>query len=395
MKPIATDKIRNALGNGLWQLIPSVATLLLSLLTVRLFSAEIWGAIVSVIVIQQIANSIAAWGNKDFLQREMARNASRFHDCFTAFFRQRLLVLALVLAAVFICRIVPQAYFVPFSLMVLGRFLQQSFDIAVVRERRFAFAVWLEVLFLAGQLAGILALHRIGATVPQLLALFWIPLVLKGIVLCIVFRGYFSTGKTDGLLLRPSFFFAMMGLSGLVHGKVDLLLVSVTLDDATLGKYQIITGFLWNIQSVALYVSSPYIHNFYRLNESSQNQYALTLKRLGFIVVPLGVIAMVLLLRLAFRIEVEWNLMAAFVLFGMASFIYLPWIFRLNQRQCEHRVLMANLGGTALLAVLILSADHLLGLTLERVIWIVSIHQALVAAIVFLAHKKPKTCVAS
>lgn len=390
MKTVTLSKLQNAVGNGLWQLIPSVATLLLSLFVVRLFSASVWGVIVSIIVIQQITNAILSWGNKDFLQRELAENISKFTERFSILFKDRFFLLLLILPILYCCRFIDAVYFFPFSLWVFGRFLQQSFDIIIIKERKFSLAVIIEIITVILQVFGILILHyRNVADITTLLMVFWLPILLKGLLFSILFRSYFVFKKSNALL-GQSFFFAMLSLTGLVHSKIDLLLISISLDHDTLGKYQIITGFLWNIQSIALYVSSPYIHNFYRLNADAQKNYATLLNRLGFWVVPIGVIGMTLLLQYAFKITIDWKIILASLVFGMMSFIYLPWIFQINQQKKEYLVLMMNGTGIFVLAGLLMLVKLVYGLTLENTIIIITIHQIFLAFAAFILHKNSK-----
>lgn len=374
----------------MWQLIPSVATLLLSLLVVRLFSTSIWGNIVSIIVVQQITNSVLSWGNKDFLQRELAGNISKFGLHFTTLFTERFFLFLLILPGLYYFNIIDSAYFISFLLLVFGRYLQQSFDIIIIKERKFSLAVTLEITTVFAQIIGLFLLYHFGETeITKLLIVFWLPTVIKGLILFVLFRKYFVFEKTR-FLMGSSFFFAMLSLTGLVHSKIDLLLISVSLDHNTLGKYQIITGFLWNIQSVALYVSSPYIHNFYRMNVESQKNYATLLKKLGFWMAPIGVIGMTLLLEFAFHIKINWVIILASLVFGMMSFIYLPWIFQINKKKKEHLVLLMNCIGILILIALLLIVKSVWGLTLENTIVIVTVHQVFLTLVAFILNKTSK-----
>ena len=382
------NKLKASIGNGIWQLLPSMGTMLLSLLIVRLFDAAIWGSMVGVIVVQQILNSIISWGNKDFLQRELASNHIEFKFSFNAFFQERFVVFLLAIACFAIFGWINYSYFLGFTVLVFAKFLQQSFDVIVLKEKRFLLVSFLEVVFLIIQILLLAYLWRIGGTNPSsLLMVFWLPSLIKSLVLMIVFRDYFALKITNGTFLRKSFFFGLITFSGLVHSKIDLLLISKLLDSASLGKYQIILAFLWNIQSIAMYVSGPYVHNFYRLNESSQINYAKFLKRLSYWIVPVGVFTMIAILYFVLHIKVSVAIVAASLLFSVMSFIYLPWIFQLNQRKQESRVLILNIIGIFILISFILTVNHFMRLTLENMIWIVTIHQLFITAMAWAANK--------
>ncbi|MFT3793556.1 hypothetical protein [Flavobacterium sp.] len=389
------NKLPHILGNGLWQMMPSVFTLLLSLAVVRLFDASVWGKIVAIVVVQQIVSSIVSWGNKDFLQRQLAQHTAQFSRQFSALLVQRLLLLVAVLPLVYFSGWIPADCFVAFSLLVLGRFAQQSFDILILRDKRFKTAIALELLFLALQLAALVLMRNTTADLSGLLMVFWIPTLCKSLVLCVVFRQDFDFGSFSRPLLPGAFFFALLSLSGLVHSKIDVLLVSRLLDDETLGKYQIIMAFLWNIQSVAMYISGPYVPNFYRLNEVARGNYSVWLRKIGFLVVPLGVTAMLVLLYFAFGIATNASIVLASLLFSMSSFVYLPWILQLNKENRENEVLFINIFGTATLIGLVVSASRWWHLGLEQLLWIVTFQQFLITAVAFAAHKKTRICVPS
>ena len=80
----------------------------------------------------------------------------------------------------------------------------------------------------------------------------------------------------------------------------------------------------------------------------------------------------------------------ASLVFSIASFIYLPWIFQINLRKEEHRVLIINIVGTLLLMGLFLGINKFWGLTLEITLWIVAVHQILITLMVFAANKKTR-----
>lgn len=390
---VKTARIWNPVGNGVWQLMPSAATLVLSFFIVRFFSASIWGSIVAVLIVQQIINGILTWGNKDYLQREIASNQADFKSVFSGLFRERFVLFFLITTLVLLTGWIDRNYLTAFVLLVFGRFLYQSFDILIVKERKFLLVISLEIITLAGQIITLILLSKKGnVDINLLLLLFWSALLIKSFVLFAIFRKYFVWHKNKEIQLFKSFSFAMLNISGLLHSRIDILLISRLLTPEILGKYQIITAFLWNIQSISLYISGPYIHNFYRLNQASQQNYSRLLKRLGIFIVPISVAVMVPVLQYAFGIKLEASMIAASVLFGIMTFIYLPWIFSINQQKKEYFVLLINVCGIGVLAILLISVYKISGLSLETTIWIVTIHQVLIALAAFFVYKKTITC---
>ncbi len=382
-------KIKIAVQNSAWQSLPMVATLLLSLLIVRWFSFAFWGTIVAILVVQQIVNGVLSWGNKDYLQRESGLNPKGFSSVFSQLFLERFFLFLLIIPAVYFLKLVDQHYFIPFTLIVLSRFINQSFDLIIIRERRFELALLLDALVIAVQVCWLFILKQHGTELlSDVLMVFWLPLLLKSLLLAGIFRGNFNTMRLDQLLLRYSFSFGMLALSGLIHGKIDVFVVSRILSNETLAKYQIIMSFLWCIQSVAMLASGPFVHNFYRLTEAGQGNFSRLLKNIGLIIVPVGVAVVMLVLHFAFAIDINLSITLASLVFSIASFIYLPWILQINQRKKEYVVLIINIAGSLILIALLLGIHAAVGLNLETTLWIVALHQILVTLFVLLANKR-------
>jgi hypothetical protein len=386
---VKINKLKIAVQNSAWQTLPMLATLLLSLLVVKWFSLSVWGNIVTILVVQQIVNSILAWGNKDYLQRELGNNPAAFSTHFSQLFLERFLLFALTVTGIYFLGLLDKEYFVSFVLIVLVRFVNQSFDILIIKERRFLLTLYLDFLMLILQVGWLFFIKQKEiVSLNDLLTVFWLPLLLKSSLLFFIYRKSFQKTTYKRLLLRKAFFFGMLAISGLIHSKIDVFVVSKLLDVENLGKYQIIMSFLWCIQSVSMFVSGPFVHNFYRLDETAQINSSQLLKTIGYIIVPIAVTLVMLVLYFAFSIEINLSIVMASLVFSMASFIYLPWIFQINQRKAEHRVLLINIVGTFILIGLLLGINYTFGLTLEITLWTIAVHQILITLMVFVANKK-------
>ena len=383
------NKFKIVLQNSAWQTVPMLSTLLLSLLVVKWFSLTIWGSIVTIMVVQQIINGVIAWGNKDYLQRELGTNPAGFSTSFSQLFLERFFLFGLSVASIYFLGIIDKEYFTSFLLIVFVRFISQSFDILIIKERRFLLTLFLDLIVLIIQIAWLFFLKQNNlVSLNDLLIVFWLPLLFKCFLLFFIFQKSFHITVLKGLLMRDAFFFGMLAVSGLIHSKIDVLVVSKILEAEILAQYQIITSFLWCIQSVSMYVSGPFVHNFYRLDENAQRNALKLLKMLGFIIVPMAVALVMVVLYYVFAIEINFSIILASLIFSIASFIYLPWIFQINQRKAEHRVLIINIAGTLILIGLLLAINTLLGLTLEIILWIVALHQMVITLLVFWANKK-------
>src|SRR5690606_37003531 len=133
--------------NSLWQSLPPLSSLLLSLAVARLFGLSYWGNIVELLVVLHFFTAIASWGNKEYLQRELARSPSSFNLAFSSLFAERLPLLLLFLLSLL---------FLPFetvpalalAAMAIGRFLQQSTDVLVLTGKKFVPILLIEIFVL-------------------------------------------------------------------------------------------------------------------------------------------------------------------------------------------------------------------------------------------------------
>lgn len=380
------NKLITSLENSLWQSMPLLSTFLLSFLIVRWFSITIWGSIVAVLVIQQLVNGVLAWGNKDYLQRELGADPTAFSQLFL----ERFLLFIVIIPVAFFSGFVSTDVFIAFVLLVFFRFFIQSFDVLITIERKFKGLIVLDICLLLFQVTFLYLKKNEHPDLNGLLLLFWLPQLFKSLLLLFVFRKSFKKPHFKKVVILNSFFFAMLTITGLVHSKVDVFLVGQLLDKKTLGEYQIIMAFLWSIQSISMYVSGPFIHNFYRMNPASQKKSGTLLKNIGFLIVPVAVGIVMLLLHYLFTIPVNASIITASLFFSIASFIYLPWVLQINHKRSEHRMLLINCIGSIVLFGLIYLTNCWFGLSLERILWIIAGQQLLIILFVYTANTSPK-----
>lgn len=384
-------KLKNAIENSLWQIMPMLSTLILSLIIVKLFSVGFWGSIVSVLIVQQIANGILNWGNKDYLQRELAVNIKSFKYKICQLVFERLILSFLIILFIYVFEIVERAYFFAFALIVFFKFLSQSFDVLALKERRFVLFFYIDLLVLILQVVMVCLLSKEPkVSINNILLVFWFPYLLKSIVLIFIFRKEFGFFEIKKSLILESFFFGMLAISGLVHSKIDVFVISKLSNEKIVGEYQIIIAFLWSIQSISMFISSPFIHNFYRLNKLSQKNASKLLKTIGFILVPIAVISAMLILFYLFHITVNSSIFIASLIFSISSFIYLPWIFQMLQKKQEHYVLAINIIGSGILVLLLLNVNYFIEVTLEWLVWIAAVHQIFITLFIYIFNKTQK-----
>lgn len=372
--------------SALWQMMPALSNLVISLAVVRWFNDEAWGEVVSLLVVQQIATAALAWGNKDYLQREKAFNSGVFTQTFTNLMFQRALLLPFVAVAL---AAIGNSWSLWFALFALGgRFIQQSFDVVAIIERRFKPLLAMESITLLFQLA---IIHHMCADYEfnshhALIVIFggqWI----KGLITSALFYSYLTFHLQPIFHLKKAFYFSMLQLSGLLQNRVDLLVATQLLSSALLGRYQIVMAFLWNIQAGATYVSAPFVHHYYRLDEQQKRQWAKKLIQYGVLLSAAGVAIMQLALTYAFGFEFNVHLILPSLLFAMFSYVNLPWVYQLFQTRKQRTVLFIILLGTALLALMMLLFAAWISADLINLIWLMVAHQAVMTGMFYVGKR--------
>ena len=120
------ERVKPVLGNTFSLALPGLSNLLLSLLVIRIYNAEWWGAIVELQVIYYLATNFTAWGNKEFLLREFSNSPSNIRNSWSSSFNTRALyILIPVCVGLFIFNHSVSGIFL-ISWVVL-RHIQQSF----------------------------------------------------------------------------------------------------------------------------------------------------------------------------------------------------------------------------------------------------------------------------
>ncbi|MEZ4722590.1 MAG: hypothetical protein R2813_12015 [Flavobacteriales bacterium] len=280
------------LTSALWQLSPSISSLLVSLVVIHSYGAAVWGSIVPYIVWQQIAVSLLAFGNKDYLQRKLAENATEINALFTSNFVQRTALLLVFLVGVLLIDL--NGSFLLFSLMVVGRFLQQSVDIWVLKQRTFQVFLYVDIAILAAQIVLISILER----EEFVLTLIAVGFALRGVLSIGFYLKQFDFSNFSILGLGDSYKYALINTLALVSTRVDLLMIMQVfkVSDAFLGIYQLLMAFLWNFRAISGYISSPYVPHFYRMSQSAKKHLANLMAYSGVVVGLLGTLCSYLVL---------------------------------------------------------------------------------------------------
>lgn len=367
--------------NGAWQLIPAVANMAIAAIVVRQFNAETWGAVVELLVWQQLANGILNWGNKEFLQRLYAQTPSLFQSAFVSFFVQRL-VLLVASGAVISVFFTSESALVLFGL-ISGRFVVQSFFVFVTITHQFAKMILLEFLSVGVQVLLMFWTKNLHQIFLVLVFGIW----LKAMLCFVLFKVDFRKINLNIFYLKEGFYFAMIGVSGLLLSKLDMLFATHMLSLSELGKYQIILLFLLYLQSVVMIISGPFIHHFYRSSEQTQTQSNRALRLIGLPLVLFGLGAVQVLLQLVYNIQFHWSNLLPQIIICLMPYLYFKWIYKLNEVLQEHSLLWISLLGVAVLALLFWMLSFQKSININQFLWVLAVHQTFMFVAYFVGYK--------
>ena len=382
-------KSRRAKGlatSTLWQLMPALSSALLSLAVVRWFSFEVWGSVVTVLVIQQILNVALAWGNKDYLQREFAVDTSNFKTNFSTNFYTRSILLVLVPLVFILFHLNSSLSIGWFLVLVFGRFLQQSSEILVIINKQYKLSFLLELIVLCAQILIVHYLHLFHEP-SYILPMLASGLLFKGMFLLIYYHHYYFFKLIHLNTLKQSFSFALLAFSGFVISRVDILVLASSVSAETLGKYQIIKTLLWNIQAVANYISTPYAHHFYKGSHLLQLKLSKTLLKLGIIIVPIALAILNLLLVFVYQLDISIVSNGPMFIYSFAAFILMPSIFYLHFAKKTYTILVINIVAAVLLVALFSVFNRFILPSIDSILWAISMHQIAITLMFVFASK--------
>lgn len=356
------------LTNSLNNLILPILNVVISILVVRLASVDLWGELVQVLIVVQLAAHIISWGNKDYLLREFSQNPAQISRSWqTSLITRGLLFASFLPVAARMGLPAEQTVFI--ILWCLGMVLDQSGDVLILYRKDFVFGIMLE---LAGMVFLALAITGWHQSLSQhlLIMLFALANVGKGVLLVWRFRRYTLgepfrlQGKLDLHFFRLAFPFFLLGFSGMLQSRIDLYSVNYFLSRTEVGQYQVFINFMIYLQSVSAFVLMPFVKGIYRLPYEAVIKIAARLLLLALMLLGPALISIHLLLQWFYHLDLGTDFLVFGGLFVLPTFCYLPIIYalyRLDRQSVVLKINVLGIGGNLLLNLWLLPAVGMVG----------------------------------
>lgn len=333
-------------ANALNTLFGPLLNLVVSLAVVRLYSLDLWGHFVSLLIAVQLATHVLFWGNKEYLIRQYSRTPSRIAIHWQSNLASRLPLLVLLGLVTAVLPVEGTRKLVLLA-WAAAAVLQQSLEALVVYRRRFAAAFAADVLAMVLVLAVVL-LSPPELSVDRLAGAFAAGQFLKFLLLGALFRGDLRhrwEGHVEWGYFMSALPFFLLGLTGMLQSKTDLYCVAIFLDEEAIGRYQVLMHLLIYLQVMANIILQPFLKNLYRLPVTALRRMTVRLSLAGVVIAALGAVAAAILLATLYHIHFSPAMLVIGGLFVMPIYGYIIIIYRLYAANMSLHVLSINAGG--------------------------------------------------
>lgn len=334
------------IANAANTLLVPVVNIAVSLLVIRLASAELWGAFVAILIWVNLGTHILHWGSKEYLLREFSRRPGSIGEIWQSNLFSRAGLYGLFALVVLLFPIAPLH-----KLLVIlwggGAMLFQSCEALVLYRRKFTTALLLEMSAILLTI-GIILLRQDNLSIELLMLLFAIAHLLKFAGLAYLFRRDIFAGLAG--TFQPAFFrialpFFLLGFTGMLQSRTDLYCVAYFLDHEKVGQYQVFINLLIYIQVFSSMILQPFLKNIYRLGSDALKRISLRLFGLGGAITLPALGGIYLLLNQVYGFPVGAKVLFWGGLFVLPIYYYLPKIYLLYKLDLQSKVLYINLVG--------------------------------------------------
>jgi O-antigen/teichoic acid export membrane protein len=171
-------------------------------------------------------------------------------------------------------------------------------------------------------------------------------------------------GRLDLRHIRQPLPFVLLGLSGLLHSRVDLYAMALLASPDDMGRYQVTVGLYIAFQAVAAFVLMPFVRELYEGSDSRSQAAARRLATGGIGIAILSIPTAWFLLNGIYHFGYRWPVFAVGALMVAPVYRFAPRIYLLYKHHAEKTVVAVNFAGAAVnlvLAVLLIPRWSIIG----------------------------------
>ena len=338
--------------NAISQLVFPAMSILISWGVFHFSSANLWGEFFKFLLFASVAPLIIGWGNENYLLRSFSKKPSSAVVEWQSSLSNRLFLILPM--AIFILlypwNIVQKLLMIAFC---ISRIIYQSYDVIILYKRQFAIRICLETLGYTGIFIYIF-IHGSSLNITGLLFIYTMIELAKAMFVVPFFIGEFPLPRKFGNFqyLVTAFPFFILGFTGFLQSKVDLLCINYYMPPLVIAHFQVLVNMLLYIQAGSAFILQPFVKNIYRMDERQVRLISRRLFLAGIPIVSAGVIFTYFVISGFYHFYP-----ALFTLFlgGMAMlpiFYYLPLIYGLYGSNKQNLILGLNIAGAIISVIL-------------------------------------------
>ncbi len=321
-------------GHSLRHAIAALGGLSIPWLVVRTSSMEVWGGMVTFLILVQLSAHVAQWGSRDLLQRAFHERPGDVVELWRTSLFTRSPIWLSVLAL--LC-LLPSPDRPGMLLWSGALILASGLEPLVIRNKHFQQAARADILGLLAQVALLLSAGTVDGTVVVRSFAFHQAVRAVGLWLACGRPSLSWKGlrPEPALHLRAALPFVGVGLAGLLATRIDLYVADAVLPVEQAGEYQILAALFVQFQILPGLLAIPMTRELYRLDDHRLLAGARRLGVLGLLLTAPFLIALHLLLPPLFGIGATWTVLLAGALAAWPSYVYVPCYILLYREHQE------------------------------------------------------------
>ena len=317
----------------------------------------------NVMIWVHIAAHFLNWGQRDYLLKAFSLQPADAGNSWRQAFTTRALLFPIV-AAGFVIFTPDHTLAALLLLWVAARYVWSSYDVWVVYNRKFPFALGVELGVLSIVIAGILFSDNLS--LQALVGLLLTADLGKAIMAWLWFRKEVPDNSTPNI--TPAYFrqalpFFLISFSGLLQSRIDMLCVNVLLSPDDKAVYQVLINLLLAVITLPALVITPFLKNFYRGSETALQQLRSNMALAGVLIVPIAVFCIYWFLERVYLFPLQPIHGILGALYVWPVFYYAPIIFALFKEHKQNQVVKTTFACIVINFIIALSLIPTQGIT--------------------------------
>lgn len=361
---ISDRKFKVVALNSIKTLVTPLFGIVVSLITIKNSSIEVWGEFVNYLIVIGIMGAIVSFGSNEFLLKKFSKEPAKIRESWQSNISSRFPFLLLGISLLGFIFFQSKAEVLPLLILwLLFNYVNKTFDPLILYKKLFLQTAIIELALLAVSVTYLLIIDTID--IYQLCVIYSTISIVRFILLlpflyADTFRLFQLIWSIENIKSASPFF--VSNLTGMLNSRIDLYLVSLTLSNSEVGTYQVITSFLVHLQSVAGFTLSPFAKNIYRTAAQVNFKLSRKLFLLGLAITICFIPVFHFILSGLYRIEIAWLTYLIFIPYVTPIFFSLPIIYLLYKNEMERTVTSVNMVKLVFNGILILSLIPFLGM---------------------------------